>query len=131
MRTTDNFADVIKEKLAVSPELSSLVEAERSNVDIAMKVYEMRKDAGITQKELADRIGSKQSVISRIEDADYDGHSITLLRRIASALGKRLVVDFYDLPSYCKASLTSDSFDVDWNSLGCWSTKDEEEVVIS
>lgn len=126
MRQTDNFADVIKAKLASSPELAKLVENERSNSDIAMKVYEIRREAGITQSELADRINSKQSVISRIEDADYDGHTITLLRRIAEAVGKRIVVEFYDLPSYSQTSNTSEVFPVSWEDLGCWPTSVEE-----
>ena len=44
------------------------------------------------QKELADLIGTTQSVISRLEDADYEGHSLTMLSRIARALNKSLEV---------------------------------------
>jgi predicted transcriptional regulator len=46
----------------------------------------------LTQEQLAERIGTTQSVISRLEDCDYDGHSLSMLNRIAGALNKRLTV---------------------------------------
>jgi transcriptional regulator with XRE-family HTH domain len=95
MGRTRNFADVIRARMAAEPALAQAVEVESFNSDIATKVYELRTEAGLTQKELADLVGSQQSVISRIEDADYDGHSISLLRRIAHALGRKLRVEFY------------------------------------
>ena len=49
-------------------------------------IYAARTAAGLTQKELARRIGTSQSVIARLEDADYKGHSLSMLRRIADAL---------------------------------------------
>ena len=42
-----------------------------------------RTEAGLSQKELAEMIGTTQSVISRLEDADYEGHSLSMLSRIA------------------------------------------------
>ena len=40
--------------------------------------------------ELAEAVGTKQQVIARLEDADYEGHSLSMLRRIAEALDHRL-----------------------------------------
>ena len=57
-------------------------------------IYEARKMAGLTQTELAELIGSKQPVIARLEDADYEGHSLTMLQRIAIALNQRVEIDF-------------------------------------
>jgi len=59
-------------------------------------IYDARMEAGLTQKQLADLIGSDQSAIARLEDADYEGHSIAMLRRIATALGKRLDIRLVD-----------------------------------
>ena len=83
MGRTKNFADVIRAEMAADPALAEAMENESFNSDIAMKVYDLRKEAGLTQKELADRIGTRQSVISRLEDADYGGHSLAVLKRIA------------------------------------------------
>jgi predicted transcriptional regulator len=51
---------------------------------------------------LADLIGTKQSVIARLEDADYEGHSLTMLQRIATALHQRLEIHL--VPAGEKAS---------------------------
>ncbi|MGH9816099.1 MAG: helix-turn-helix domain-containing protein [Candidatus Acidiferrales bacterium] len=45
----------------------------------------MRDSAKLTQQELAERAGTTQSVIARLEDAEYTGHSIKMPERIASA----------------------------------------------
>jgi ribosome-binding protein aMBF1 (putative translation factor) len=92
--TTKNYLEVIHAELAADPELAELVEIELFNSDLAMKVYEARTRAKLTQKQLADLAGTQQSVISRIEDADYHGRSLTLLRRIAKALRLKLRVEF-------------------------------------
>lgn len=63
---------------------------------IGMMIHNARTDAGLTQTQLAKLIDSDQAVISRLEDADYEGHSLTMLRRIAHALGKKIEIRFVD-----------------------------------
>ncbi len=72
---------------------AGLAEAE-ANDTVARKIYELRKRAGLTQQQLAKLVGTTTSVISRLEDADYEGHSLAMLRRIASALNKRVELRF-------------------------------------
>ena len=74
------------------PEKIALLEVERVNVFVARLIFELRTSAELSQKELAELVGTTQSVISRLEDADYDGHSLTMLDRIATALNQRLMV---------------------------------------
>lgn len=69
------------------------LEAERLNAKVARLLYDLRKQEGLSQTELAERVGTTQSVISRLEDADYEGHSLNMLQRIAAALGKAVIVD--------------------------------------
>ncbi|UCC29131.1 MAG: XRE family transcriptional regulator [Phycisphaerales bacterium] len=76
------------------PERLASLEEERANLDIACKIYDLRNKAGLTQKELAKLVGTTASVISRLEDADYEGHSLSMLRRIAAALDKRVEIRF-------------------------------------
>lgn len=57
-----------------------------------MIIYDIRKQAGLTQSQLAEAIGTTQSVIARLEDADYEGHSLSMLTRIASALNQKLEI---------------------------------------
>ncbi len=73
--------------------LKNLEEA-RANNEIARKIYELRTSAGLTQAQLAKLIGTTASVICRLEDADYEGHSLTMLRRIGAALNQRVEVRF-------------------------------------
>ncbi len=63
---------------------------------VGQVIYEARQAAGLTQTQLAKMVGTDQAVISRLEDADYEGHSLAMLRRIAEALGKKLVIRFVD-----------------------------------
>lgn len=63
---------------------------------IGQMIYDIRTQAGLTQKQLAELAGTDQAVISRLEDADYEGHTMSMLRRIAKALGKRVEVRFVD-----------------------------------
>lgn len=95
MAKTRDFAQFIRQKLASDLDLAEAVERESFNADVAVQIYEARKEAGLTQKQLADRIGSHQSVIARLENADYDGHSLSMLKKIGDAAGKRLRVGYY------------------------------------
>jgi ribosome-binding protein aMBF1 (putative translation factor) len=79
-------------------EMQEMVRAAMGDMEVARLVYEARTKAGLTQSELAARIGTAQSVIARLEDANYKGHSLTMLQRIAAALDKRVEIRF--LSSY-------------------------------
>lgn len=69
-------------------------EEEVINAEIARKIYELRTKAGLTQQELSERVGTTKSAICRLEDADYEGHSLSMLKRIADALDKRVEIRF-------------------------------------
>ncbi len=73
--------------------MAELAEAEANDM-VARKLHELRKRAGLTQQQLAKHVGTTTSMISRLEDADYEGHSLAMLRRIASALNKRVELRF-------------------------------------
>ena len=76
------------------PEQRSAYEQELLNAEIASLLYQLRKQASLSQRELAKRVGTTASVICRLEDADYEGHSLAMLRRIAVALDRRLEIRF-------------------------------------
>ena len=59
-------------------------------IDLALLVREMREDAGLTQEDLARKVGTTQSAIARLEDAEYTAHSLPMLERIAVACGMNL-----------------------------------------
>ena len=75
-------------------ELKRLIAEETLNAEVARLIYKARTAASLTQAQLADLIGSKQPVIARLEDADYGGHSLSMLQRIADALNQRIEISF-------------------------------------
>ena len=76
------------------PRRMAELEEARANDDVARKIHDLRAKAGLTQRDLAKLVGTTASVICRLEDADYDGHSLAMLRRIAAALEKRVEIRF-------------------------------------
>lgn len=92
-KATTNAVAILRNRYVKDdPERKASVEAERVNAEVARLIYTMRADAGLTQKQLAELVGTTQSVVSRLEDSDYDGHSLSMLNRIAEALQKKLTV---------------------------------------
>ena len=90
---TSDAAEILRNRYVKDdPERKASVEAERVNAQVARMIYDLRNDAGLTQKELAELVGTTQSVISRLEDADYEGHSLSMLNRIAEALNQKMTV---------------------------------------
>jgi ribosome-binding protein aMBF1 (putative translation factor) len=74
--------------------LRQMVAEETLNAEVARLIYEARTAAELTQAELAELLDTKQPVIARLEDADYEGHSLSMLQRIAVALNQRIEISF-------------------------------------
>lgn len=66
----------------------------RAEDEVARKLHALRTKSGLSQRELAKLVGTTASVICRLEDADYEGHSLAMLRRVAAALNKRVEIRF-------------------------------------
>jgi transcriptional regulator with XRE-family HTH domain len=62
--------------------------------DIAVQITALRQQAGLSQKELAQRLKTSQQQISRIESPSYEGHSLSMLRRVAKLLRAKVRVVF-------------------------------------
>jgi len=95
-KTTDATTQLRNRLGGNQAELAELIAEEKLNVYVARLIYEARTDAGLSQQALADLVGTKQQAIARLEDADYEGHSLSMLQRIAAALGKKLAVSFIE-----------------------------------
>jgi len=92
-KETSDAVEILRRRyIKGDPDRKAALEVERVNAEVARTIYELRCDASISQKELADLIGTTQSVISRLEDADYEGHSLSMLNRIAKGLNQKLTV---------------------------------------
>ncbi len=92
-KETTNAREILHRRYVKGdPDRKSALEVERVNAHVARMIHDLRNDADLSQSELAELIGSTQSVISRLEDADYEGHSLSMLSRIAKALNQKLTV---------------------------------------
>lgn len=60
--------------------------------DVALQIAALREQAGLSQQELADLLHTSQQQISRLESPGYEGHSLSMLRRVASGLNARVRV---------------------------------------
>lgn len=96
-KTTDAVEILHKRYVEGNPEMEALLEEERTHAEVAAQIYQIRKAAGLSQRELAKRVGTSASVICRLENADYEGHSLAMLRRIAKTLNKRVKITFEPL----------------------------------
>jgi transcriptional regulator with XRE-family HTH domain len=94
-RPTTDAVEVLRRRYVTGdPEAEALLEEARAEAELARTIYRLRTEAKLTQQDLAQRVGTTASVISRLEDADYTGHSLAMLRRIAAALGRTVEIRF-------------------------------------
>mgnify|MGYP001573285416 FL=1 len=82
-----------KKQLMRNPAFRKAYEESRLEYEIARAVIRARIEKGLTQKQLADKLNTKQSVISRVESANTTP-SLSLLKRLAHALNTTLQVQF-------------------------------------
>ena len=93
-RKVTDAVEILHRRYLKTPRAEQAIEVTRVNAEIACNIYELREKAKLTQTQLAKLIGTSTSVISRLEDADYEGHSLSMLQRIAFALNKRVEITF-------------------------------------
>ena len=100
-KPTDNAIEILHRRL-VKGDHEKIAELEkiRADNDVARKIYELRTKAGLSQREFAKLVGTTASVICRLEDADYEGHSLAMLNRIAAALDKRVEIRFISIKGH-------------------------------
>jgi ribosome-binding protein aMBF1 (putative translation factor) len=85
----DALDQMIDRFVGDDPRRQEILDEEIVNVEAAQLVYNLRRNAGLSQRELAKKVGTTASVICRMEQADYEG-SLPMMRRIAGALNRRL-----------------------------------------
>ena len=86
------------------PAPSTALRAEvQHDLALGQLIYDLRTGAGLSQRELAERMGTTQSVISRLEEGGGAKNRIDTLARVAEALGRHLILSF---PETVPAKLT-------------------------
>lgn len=90
---TSRWDDVKTRRPAPSPQTRTAV---NQDLGLGQLIYDLRSEAGLSQRELAARIGTTQSVISRLEEGGGARNRLDTLARVATALNRHLVVSFPD-----------------------------------
>jgi len=92
MKGMTNFDRYLEQQLK-DPDFAERFKKAGEAWDVALKLASLRKASGLSQKELAKRVGTSQQQISRLESPAYEGHSLSMLRRVAEVLGATLYVE--------------------------------------
>lgn len=91
--TTDALKIMHQRYYQGKPDRIAALQQARINDEVAREITLLRESEGLSQRELAELVGVAASVICQLEDADYEGHSLDMLNRIAVALDKRVKID--------------------------------------
>ena len=92
-KPTSDGMKILDRMIGNDAELREMYEQAKMDIQIAQLVYDARSSAGLSQQELAQMLNTTQSVISDLEDADYDGHSLSMLRRVAQVLNREVKIE--------------------------------------
>jgi DNA-binding XRE family transcriptional regulator len=77
-----------RDQLHADPEYQKVYEEEAAKSALWLQLVEARLAAGLTQKQVAERLGVSQAQVARIEKEDYDAYTLTTLRKYVAALGE-------------------------------------------
>jgi transcriptional regulator with XRE-family HTH domain len=88
-----NFDKYLEEQLR-DPDFARQFERAGEAWDVALQLAALRESAGLSQKDLARKLKTSQQQISRLESPSYEGHSLSMLRRVAAVLGAKVRLSF-------------------------------------
>jgi ribosome-binding protein aMBF1 (putative translation factor) len=91
-KKTSSFDAYVDAKLGADPALNALYQRELARLKIANQIVAVREFTGLSQADLALRIGTKQPTVARMERASYTNYTLATLAKIAAATGGRLDV---------------------------------------
>ena len=77
-----------KERFLADPENRRIYEEEAAKKELWLQLVEARQAAGLTQAQVAKRLGVSQAQVARIEKRGYDAYTVNTLRRYVKALGE-------------------------------------------
>ncbi|MDQ7783652.1 MAG: helix-turn-helix domain-containing protein [Desulfomonilaceae bacterium] len=91
-RGSDAFEMMYRRYIKDDPARVASFQEEMTKAEIAREIYGLREQAGLTQEQLAELVGTDASVIDDIEEADYGGDFLAMASKIATALQTRVEV---------------------------------------
>ena len=91
-KVKDDLDRTIEEAVKRDPSLKDKLAQAGQAWDIAFQIIDLREKAGLTQKQLAELVGTKQANIARLESADYTSYTLKTLDKVTRALKARLEI---------------------------------------
>jgi len=92
-KKTSDAVKLTNKRYGGDAEWEQMLVDERLRVQVGQIVYDLRIEAGLSQEALAKLAGTSQSIISRVENADYEGSALEMLYRVCSALHLQINVE--------------------------------------
>lgn len=93
-----NFDSYLDQQLQ-DPSFAARFERAGEAWDVALQIVALRQQAGLSQKDVAKLLKTSQQQISRLESPEYNGHSLSTLRRLATALNSTVRIVFEPKPA--------------------------------
>ena len=91
MANYSRWEDIKKKHPEPAPAVRAGIE---HDLALGQLIYDLRTGAGLSQRALAERMGTTQSVISRLEEGGGARNRLDTLARVAEALDRHLIVSF-------------------------------------
>lgn len=97
MAKTTDAIKIIDNLIGDDAQMREMLAEASLNAEVGQLIYDARQKAGLTQQQLAELVGTTQSVIDDLEEADYEGNSLIMLHKIAIALKQKLTLNLAPL----------------------------------
>ena len=85
----------IESERAKNKDFREAYDVARTSTEIARKLAKLRESKGLSQAAIAKMLKTSQAAISRLENPDYQGHSVRMIVRYAKALGQEVAISFH------------------------------------
>jgi ribosome-binding protein aMBF1 (putative translation factor) len=97
MAKTTDAMKIIDNLIGDDAQMREMLAEASLNAEVGQLIYDARQKAGLTQQQLAELVGTTQSVIDDLEEADYEGNSLIMLHKIAIAMNQKLTLNLVPL----------------------------------
>jgi ribosome-binding protein aMBF1 (putative translation factor) len=93
MKRTTNALEILDNLIGRDSKIRQLVTESYLNAEVGQLIYETRTKAGLTPKQLADLIDIEESILTDLEEGDYEGNALVILQKVATVFDKKLKID--------------------------------------
>lgn len=95
-KKTSDAVELMSKWYGGDDEWNEMLVEERLKVQVGQIVHDLRTEAGLSQDALAKLARTSQSIVSRVENADYEGSALEMLYRVCLALHRQVKVERFD-----------------------------------